>query len=177
MGLAAVFGTVRGHSGAITVKSVEKKGSVFSLYFPCNRDSAVKDDRTSVSTATIESLNVMVIDDENIVRSIIVEMLKLQKASVIECSGFSEAFEIYKEKYKEIDLVFIDMIMPEKNGLETFRELKKINNKIRAVVISGYTMNDEISQTIKEGAVGFIQKPVSMKVLMASMKDALLVPV
>ena len=177
MGLAAVFGTVRGHSGAITVKSVEKKGSVFSLYFPCNRDSAVKDERTSVSTAVIDNLNIMVIDDENIVRSIIVEMLKLQNANVIECPGFSEAFDIYKKKYKEIDLVFIDMMMPEKNGLETFRELKKINSKIRAVVISGYTMNDEISQTLKEGAVGFIQKPVSIKVLMAAMKDALLVPV
>lgn len=177
MGLAAVFGTVRGHNGAITVKSLEKKGTVFTLYFPCNRDSAVKDDRTSVSTTTIKNLNVMVIDDENIVRSIIVEMLKLQNASVIDCPGFSEAFDIYKKKYKKIDLVFIDMIMPEKNGLETFRELKKINSKIRAVVISGYTMNDEISQTLKEGAVGFVQKPVSMKVLTAAIKDALLVPV
>ena len=177
MGLAAVFGTVVGHNGAIAVKSVEKKGSVFTLYFPCNRDSIVKDERTSVSTAVIENLNVMVIDDENIVRSIIVEMLKLQNASVIDCPGFSEAFDVYKKKYKEIDLVFIDMIMPEKNGLETFRELKKINSKIRAIIISGYTMNDEISQTLKEGAVGFVQKPVSMKVLMAAMKDALLVPV
>jgi DNA-binding NarL/FixJ family response regulator len=69
------------------------------------------------------------------------------------------------------------MIMPEKSGLETFRELKKINKDIRAIVLSGYTMNDEISQTLKEGAVGYVQKPVSMKVLTTAMKDALSVPV
>ena len=173
MGLAAVFGTVRGHNGAITVKSIENKGSTFSLYLPCNKDFSVKDEKSSVSTMALENLNVMVIDDENIVRSIIVEMLKLQKAKVIECPGYREALETYKEKHREIDLVFIDMIMPEKNGLETFRDLKKIDKNIRAIVLSGYTMNDEISQTLKEGAVGFVQKPVSMKVLIASMKDAL----
>lgn len=173
MGLAAVFGTVRAHSGAITVNSIEKKGSVFTLYFPCNKNSNKKIEKSSVSTIALENLNVMVIDDENIVRSIIVEMLKLQKAKVIECPGYKEALEIYREKHNKIDLVFLDMIMPEKNGLETFRELKKINSKIKAIVLSGYTMNDEISQTLKEGAVGYVQKPVSMKVLTAAMKDAL----
>ena len=173
MGLAAVFGTVSAHHGAITVNSIENKGSTFTLYFPCDKDHMKKNENSSVSTIALDNLNIMVIDDENIVRSIIVEMLKLQKAKVIECPGYTEALDIYAEKYKEIDLVFVDMIMPEKNGLETFRELKKINKDIRAIVLSGYTMNDEISQTLKEGAVGFVQKPVSMKVLTAAMKTAL----
>ena len=115
----------------------------------------------------------MVVDDEYIVRSIIVEILELHKSKVIPVSCGRDAIEVYKKDFKNIDLVFLDMVMPDYNGLETFRELKKINKNIKVIVLSGYSMNDEINTTINEGALGFVQKPVSLKVLIAALKEAM----
>ncbi len=175
MGLAAVLGTVQSHFGAIDVTSTVNKGTEFNIYLPSGSDccKAMKD-KTSVSTISIENSTIMVVDDESIVRSIIVEMLELHKSNVIPVSCAKDAIRLYKKDHQKIDLVFLDMVMPDLNGLETFRELKKINNDVKVIILSGYSMNDEINQAISEGAVTFIQKPVSMRVLVTALKDALI---
>lgn len=174
MGLAAVFGTVQSHNGAIEVSSELNRGSVFSIYLPAASECCKNiKDKTSISTFSLESSTIMVVDDEDIVRSIIVEMLELHKSKVVLASCGKDAIDYYKNNYKKVDLIFLDMVMPDYNGLETFRELKKINKDVKVIVLSGYSMNDEINKTIEEGAIGFIQKPVSLKVLIAALKEAM----
>ena len=175
MGLSAVLGTVQSHFGAIDVTSIVNKGTEFNIYLPSGSDccKAIKD-KTSVSTVSIENSTIMVVDDESIVRSIIVEMLELHKSNVIPVSCAKDAIRLYKKDHRKIDLVFLDMVMPDLNGLETFRELKKINKDVKVIILSGYSMNDEINQAISEGALTFIQKPVSMKVLITALKDSLI---
>ncbi|HNW82294.1 MAG TPA: CheR family methyltransferase [bacterium] len=174
MGLAAVLGTVQSHNGAIELVSEVNRGSEFSIYLPSLGDGCKNlKDKTSISTFSLENSTIMVVDDEDIVRSIIVEILELHKSKVIPVSCGRDAIEVYKKDFKNIDLVFLDMVMPDYNGLETFRELKKINKNIKVIVLSGYSMNDEINTTINEGALGFVQKPVSLKVLIAALKEAM----
>jgi two-component system, chemotaxis family, CheB/CheR fusion protein len=173
MGLAAVLGTVQSHKGTIDVKTEVGKGTEFIVYLPCECSGEIVNDLSAVSFSTLESKNILLVDDENIVRSILSEMLELHSCSVIPCSCGKDAVDVYEKKYKNIDLVILDMIMPDLNGLETFRELKKINPDIKAIILSGYSMNDDISQTLKEGALAFIQKPVSIKLLVSALKKAI----
>lgn len=174
MGLAAVLGTVQSHSGIIELSSEVNKGTEFSIYLPSAGDCCKKlKDKTSISSFTLEKSKVLLIDDEDIVRSIIIEMLELHKAKVISASCGRDAIEVYKKNHKAIDLVLLDMVLSDLNGLEIFRELKKINENVKVIILSGYSMNEEINLAIKEGAVGFVQKPVSLKVLVAALKEAM----
>ena len=76
-----------------------------------------------------------------------------------------EWFEIFKEKKDIIDLVLLDMIMPNLDGKETFMRLREINPSIKILLASGYSINSKVAEILKKGVQGFIQKPYRMQEL------------
>ena len=171
--LASVFGTIKAHKGYCAVSSEPGKGSSFKLYLPL--DSSQLPDiphLRSVETPIARQV-ILVVDDEELMRSIFQEMLSTLGYGVELAAGGKEAIELYRKKQAEIDLVVIDMTMGELNGMECYRELKKINPLVKAVIASGYNLDARLTELTHEGIGGVLQKPFENQMLAQLVSDVL----
>ncbi len=169
LGLAAVYGTVKNHGGFILVDSEVGKGATFNMYFPL---SGVTEDRNnkdvSLKPQSHKSINIMIVDDEEEITSMISEFLKHAGHTIVQvCSTGNEAFKYYKEYYNSIDVVLLDMNMPEMDGQEVFEKMYEVNPSVKVIIMSGYSLNNNVQTVIDKGAKGFIQKPFSVSMLLA----------
>ncbi len=175
MGLAAVYGTVKLHQGAINVYSEPGLGTVFKLYLPL---AEVGTD-TAGSTGTqpaLPKMRILVADDEEILREVLAEMLATAGHTVLTAANGEEAIGLYADQWREIDLVILDMIMPEVNGRDTFRRLKEINPRVKALLTSGFGVNGQAQSILDEGVRGFVQKPFERNDLTRRLAEALRKP-
>ena len=101
------------------------------------------------------------------------EILRELGYKVITARNGLEALAAYKEHKEEIDLVILDMIMPDMGGGKTYDELKKINPDIKVLLSSGYSISGEASEILERGCNDFIQKPFNMKQLSEKMRHIL----
>jgi PAS domain S-box-containing protein len=161
MGLASVFGTVKLHLGAITLMSAPGQGTVFHLYFPISKEALHPDDEIGTEKPKLRSLGILVVDDEAILRELLVDLLNQEGHTVYSASTGVEAIKIYESQGKKIDLVILDMIMPELGGRETFRALRRMNPVLKVLLSSGYSPNEEIQDIMDEGILGILHKPYS----------------
>lgn len=171
LGLATVYGIVKNHRGHITVESGHKKGTTFSIYLPVTTEkvSQVKDEETSIRGSS----TVLIVDDEESVRDLTNEMLNGLGYRTFLAENGKEAVEIYKNHKDEIDLVILDMVMPEMAGSETNLRLREIDPEVRVMLSSGYSQEGKAKDILKDGALGFIQKPFRMQVLSEKISWAL----
>ena len=174
LGLAAAYGIVKGHKGHISADSTPGKGTTIDIYFP-----AVKKEKTrrkkAVKTAPKGRGKVLVVDDEDVVRDILCDILKELGYNPIAAEDGERAVAIYEKKWQSIDVVFLDMIMPGMNGEETFLELKKINPDVKVIVCTGYTEEGPIQEMMSKGAVALIKKPFRMDDISSVTGEALTV--
>jgi len=174
MGLPSAYGTVQNHHGAINVSSELGRGTVFSIYFPLVDDKAEQEIAEKLGTAPAMEANIMLVEDEELVRGMEVRILDSLGYKTIVCKDGAEAVEIYRKTWKSIDLVILDLIMPRMNGRETFLSIRKINPDVKVIVSSGFSIDGEAQCIIDMGAKGFIQKPFNIAELDKSIKDVLI---
>jgi DNA-binding NtrC family response regulator len=156
LGLSVAFGIAKSHQGTILADSRIGGGTDFDIYLPACSSLVVKDDGCEMSQG---EGTVMVVEDEDLVREMTFNILTRSGYEVLCVADGEEAIELYRDKGNSIDLVILDMLMPRKDGLETFKELKHLNRHIRAVISTGYLPNHISSEFVKGGVMGFIQKP------------------
>jgi CheY-like chemotaxis protein len=89
------------------------------------------------------------------------------------CNSGKEAVELYKKNFSVIDLVILDMAMSELTGIECFRELKKINPSVKAILSSGYDLNQRKDEIAAEKFTGVLQKPFETQMLANIVAEAL----
>lgn len=164
LGLASVYGSIKSHGGTIDVTSELNKGTTFQIFLPIklNRDNSLKSDIESKDELDATK-NIMVIEDEDIVREVLCVTLKELKYNPISFADPLKAIEYYKENYPKIELIIVDIAMPQMSGHQCFRRLMEINKESKIIMASGYAINDEIRNTINEGAKDFIHKPYTAK--------------
>ena len=167
LGLSAVYGTVIDYKGFLNVDTQEGKGTTITLYFPVIKDYKEKESENLQNQTTKSKNNgyILIVDDEEGVRSVAVKMLKKLGYSVYEASNGKEAVEIYKEKKDEILLVIMDIVMPEMDGREAFYKLKEIKEEVKVILLSGFTKETSINLLMKDGLKGFLLKPYTIKSL------------
>ena len=92
---------------------------------------------------------------------------------VLTARSGKEAIGIYEENKERIDIVLLDMIMPDMSGSDTYDKLKEINPDIKVLLVSGYSINGTATEIMDRGCNGFIQKPFKMKELSQKLREVL----
>jgi len=164
MGLAMVYGIVSNHNGVIEVKSRPGNGSAFNLYFPVLEKADMPPPRKKPVRKSVQrSGTVLMIDDEEVLLDITTLMLKDLGYEVTTSESGMQALEYYSRNWQDIDLVILDMIMPEMDGHECYLAMKRINPEVRAILTTGYGVDERVQAILDLGVKGFIQKPYSME--------------
>ncbi|MBN2220832.1 MAG: response regulator, partial [Vallitaleaceae bacterium] len=170
LGLSESYGTIVAHSGAIFVQTELEKGTTFLIYLPvssCDEPILIhsghemKNEYSKVIASSKKTI--LLIDDEPVMRSVLELFLNDVGYDVYTADNGMKGLEIYREKYKEIDLVLLDMMMPKLNGTDTFREMKKISPLVKVILVSGYTDDEKIEELYQEGIYGFFKKPFRLE--------------
>jgi CheY-like chemotaxis protein len=160
LGLAAVYGAIHNHRGAITVYSELGHGTTFKLYLPMVDDGARTEHVPSPSwPAPGEGIRILLVDDEEVIRTMATAVLQEMGHRVVTCNDGEDAIALYRGAWREFDLVILDMVMPRVGGRDAFLAMRQINPGIRAVLSSGYSLTGEAQRILDEGIQGFIQKP------------------
>ncbi len=171
LGLAAVYGAVQQHGGAINVYSEIGKGTRFCILLPVV--SAEREIKIQINTDEIRGNNtILLVDDESIMRVIAGDILEDLGYRVYIAENGKEAVHMFRNIYQEVDLVILDMIMPVMNGRDCMVELKKIRPDIPVIFASGFIQNDLIEEFSNQ-VQGFIPKPYNQFDLSKIVYDAL----
>ena len=166
LGLAAVYGTMKNHQGAINLRSSPTDGTSIELYLPSSSEELPSRIRAEDEASSSEtSRRVLVVEDEAVLRDVASRMLSALGYEVITFSNGAQAVDYFKAHADTIDLVVLDMVMPVMNGRETFLAMKQLKPDLRAVLASGYSLDGDAQSVMDEGAMGFIQKPYRREAL------------
>ena len=177
LGLAAVLGIVRAHRGAIKVRSAPGQGTAIRVLLPVGSvgratpASVLAPD--AVPAAPVPGGRVLVVDDEETVRTIAQRVLERQGFTVRIATGGLEAIRLLKSEPEAVDVVLLDMTMPDMSGPVTLQELLRVRPDLRVLITSGYTADDALPKLHTGAKVGFIQKPYRPAELVAAVRHAL----
>jgi PAS domain S-box-containing protein len=165
MGLATVYGIVRSHRGVISVYTEIGKGTSFKLYFPVASGSAEERIIHRETSQSMPGATILLIDDEPVVREVWEDFLTQKGYQVITAEDGLDGIERFKGLKDRIDLVILDLIMPNLGGQETLAALREIDPKVKVLVTSGYSENGQAGEIVNLGIDGFLQKPSQLTLL------------
>jgi len=175
LGLASVYGIIKNHGGFIDVYTEKGYGTTFNIYLPAIDAERVAETPEGKQRDEIlrGSETVLLVDDEDIVLETGSGLLKNLGYSVDLAHSGKEAIKTYEENKETIDVVILDMIMPDMGGGETFDRLREISPEIKILLSSGYSIEGQASQILARGCDGFIQKPFNIKKLSHKLREVL----
>ncbi|HOS98763.1 MAG TPA: response regulator, partial [Deltaproteobacteria bacterium] len=169
LGLSVAYNIIKQHKGFITTYSEPGLGTTMKVYIPVLKG----DDRVRVraleDTLRTGSGTILVVDDDETIRTIARVILQECGYEVLEACNGSEGVEIFLEKHHRIAAVLLDMVMPELSGKETFEALKRIDPAVRVLISSGFKNDDRVKKVLAMGAADFIQKPFTLHSLSEAM--------
>jgi len=172
LGLASVYGTVKAHGGYIDVESTKNEGTTFSIYLPAT-EKRHEPDMTRIQQHTGGTETILLIDDEDMVLESGAMMLKRMGYKVLSAACGKASLDIYEARKGGIDMIILDMIMPDLGGGQTYDRLKKINPDVKVLLSSGYSIDGQAEEILKRGCNGFIQKPFTMEELSRKIREIL----
>jgi two-component system cell cycle sensor histidine kinase/response regulator CckA len=172
LGLASAYGIIKNHEGIINVHSEKGRGATFNIFLPASGKKITKNIGSTDEIVT-GSETILLVDDEDIIIDVGQELLQATGYKVLAAKNGNAAIELYKANQDEIDMVILDMIMPDMDGGETYDRLQEINPDIKVLLSSGYSIDGRASEIMLRGCNGFIQKPFHMKDLSQTIRAIL----
>jgi len=173
LGLASVYGIVINHKGIITVYSEKGYGTTFNIYLPVCEKAITPPTRIVNDEVVKGTETILLVDDEEQVLNTAKQMLEYLDYTVLVARGGKEAWALYQDNRDGIDLVILDLIMPDTGGGEVYDRMKALNPDVKVILSSGYSLNGEASEVFKRGANAFIQKPFSIVELSCKLREVI----
>jgi PAS domain S-box-containing protein len=171
LGLSAVLGIIKTHSGTLIIESTPGEGSVFRVFFRATAKTAAP--VVSVSPPPEQgSGTILVVDDEPAVRALATQALQRSGYQVITADDGAEAIEV-AANHPEIDLVLLDLAMPHMPGDKAAPEIRKVRPGVRILLSSGCGEREARERFADIGVDGFLQKPYSVQTLLEELRKAL----
>jgi PAS domain S-box-containing protein len=169
LGLAAVYGTVIEHGGAVTVTSEVGRGTVFHLYLPPSKRSPSLIARATETRPG--SGIILLVDDEPLLRKVGSQLMKSLGYDVIVAKDGAEGLRIFTERHHELVAVVCDLVMPELSGVDAIQRMKQLDPTVPVVACSGYPHGDRVGASIPE-CDAFLHKPFHRAELAAALERA-----
>jgi PAS domain S-box-containing protein len=174
LGLSAVIGIARAHGAAVKVKSSEGKGATFEVLFPALPRLVQDLPKTTANEWNWKGSGaILVIDDEEIVRTILERMLTSAGFEVVTAGSGPEGIEKFKARQGDFCVVLLDMGMPDMNGAEVFSRLRAIKPEVKVILVTGLRIDDVAREFREGGLVGMVQKPFHYKDLINQIRCCL----
>jgi PAS domain S-box-containing protein len=171
LGLSIVYGIVKSHNGFIRVESEVGKGTSFYIYFEISDKPLQVHEQIEIDYYPTGNENILVVDDEDMIRESISDILSALGYNTITAESGKEAVEIIG-KHRRIHLAVVDYIMPKMNGIETIKRLKRINPNIKILLSTGHTDREKLKE--KSPIIdGILLKPYHISDLSKKIKDIL----
>ena len=172
LGLATVYGIVKQSGGYISVHTVPEQGTVFKVYLPKAEGKPICEEPPVVALSPGGSETILVVEDNEAVRSLVTTTLQRDGYSVLDASNGREAERIWSERQDSIALVLTDVVMPLMSGPDFVRKIRDGHPHVKIVYMSGHTA-EALSQEQLQAGDGFIQKPFTPAVLQNKVRSAL----
>ncbi len=175
LGLSAVYGIVKKHGGWINVKSTPDDGTTFKIYLPTISLRPEQEQQPLVSEKKFKGNGerILVVEDEEVVRNLLVEMLSGKGYKVFSATNAREALDIFRKEKGAFDLVFCDVVLPDIRGPKLVEQLLKQNPGIHVLFTSGYSDEKSDWQIIQQFGYPYLQKPFTSYDMLKTVKEAL----
>ncbi len=172
LGLASVFGIVKNHNGFITVQSEVERGSTFTIHLPAT-NRRVDTGRPAPETILPGDETILLVDDEDYILEVGRLMLEGLGYTILTADCGRAGMEMFEANQAKIDLVILDMIMPDVGGSEVFDHIRSLRPNAKILLASGYNMDFQASSLLGQGCNGFIQKPFNIKTFSTKIREIL----
>lgn len=176
LGLAMVHGVISSHQGAMVVESVLGKGTAFNLYFPLSENAMAQSlqDFSSSQQAAKGSGQILVVEDQDEIRDVLLEMLHRLGYSAQPCPSALKALEILRQNPAQFDLVLTDQNMPTMTGLELVQQVHFTSPDLPFILVSGYSL-EKLQDIVQEHPAikATLRKPVTREQLAAKIQEVL----
>jgi CheY-like chemotaxis protein len=177
LGLSTVFGIVRQHEGWLEVESKPNQGSTFRVYFPASRQAAEKMELAVDTGLRSGRETILVAEDEDALREMVVQVLKIQGYTVLEAASGCHALEVWEQANRPVDLLLTDMVMPGGiMGSELAERLSSQSPRLKVIYTSGYSPGMAGKDASLLEGRNFLPKPYSIGKLAQFVRDCLDAP-
>ncbi|MFA6053765.1 MAG: PAS domain S-box protein [Thermodesulfovibrionales bacterium] len=173
LGLSMVYGIIKQHEGYINIYSEPGMGTTFRIYLPLIEAKVEEIKPEVIQPFEIATETVLLAEDETEVREFTKKLLEEYGYKVITASSGQEAINEFKAHKDKIQLVLLDVMMPDKNGREAYDEIKKIRPDIKVLFMSGYPADTIHKHKIIEKGFAYIEKPASPTKLLKKIREVL----
>lgn len=173
LGLSVVYGIVRSHDGFIKPYSEVGRGTVFYVYLPLSegKRGVTESKGEEGSQNNLRSATILLADDEPGIREAAGTILHQAGYKVLSAADGRDALHIYMDKHEEIDLVILDLNMPELSGRDVLESLTLINPDVRVIIATGYITPEERAGL--KGVVEVLEKPFEFDELLQKVRSVI----
>lgn len=174
LGLSTAYGIIKNHDGDICVESEVNRGSSFFIYLPALPADSARPAANLVSKKIVgQGRTILLVDDEPSVTEPTAMLLERLGFTVLKALSGAAAMEIFQNNWKRIDLVILDLILPNMSGKDLYYKFREMDPHVKVLLSSGFSQSGQAEELLDSGCLGFIQKPYNINTLSAIIMDIL----